>query len=70
MRIQVNNHYVGTPTEGRMIYPGVYEVGDPLLYGREEDLVSIGYATYLPEASAEESSPEGASQRRKRKGDT
>lgn len=49
MRIQVTNHYIGAPTGGRMIYPGVYEVGDPLLYEQENNLIEIGYAVPLPE---------------------
>jgi hypothetical protein len=57
MRIQVTNHYIGADTQGRMIYPGEYEAGDPLLYGREADLVAIGYAVWLPEAPTEEPAP-------------
>jgi len=47
-QIKVNKHYIGLDSNNQMIYPGTYEVGDPLLYGRENDLIEIGYAEPLP----------------------
>lgn len=54
MFIQVNKHYVGLDSRNNMIYPGIYEVGDPLLYGLEHDLVEIGYAHLLESEEAVE----------------
>ncbi len=52
-QIKVNNHYIGLDSHNNMIYPGVYEAGDPLLYGREDDLVAIGYAAWLPDSDSQ-----------------
>lgn len=49
-RIDVRKHYIGLDSQNNMIYPGLYEVGDPLLYGLERDLIDIGYAVMIADA--------------------
>lgn len=57
-RIDVRQHYIGLDSQNNMIYPGLYEVGDPLLYGLERDLIDIGYAVMIADAD-EPPAPEG-----------
>ena len=40
MKIKVNQYYRGWNTGEQVINPGVYEVGDPALFGIEEWLVN------------------------------
>ncbi len=48
MKIRVNQYYRGWNTGEQVINPGVYEVGDPALFGLEEWLVTEqGKAEYI-----------------------
>jgi hypothetical protein len=53
-KIQVTQHYRGVLTQEQVIAPGVYEVGDPRLFGIEDYLVNDqGKAHYWPDEDDE-----------------
>lgn len=45
--IQLNEHYVGVPTGGQVIDPGVYSEDDARLHGTAQHLVSLGIAIWV-----------------------
>lgn len=52
MKIKVNQYYMGWNTNEQLIPAGVYEVGDPALFGLEEFLVNEqGKAEYVNDAN-------------------